>query len=106
MIFVFPSMEAVRFKRSPESEEGSQKCAKSELDSLAKVYEIHVQFLLLSLCSCSVFLIALREIQETEVTVWTGSQTGADWPQQETPFCGLGLWTVETALGPAPSLCH
>lgn len=46
MTFVFPSMEDVRFKRSPESKEVSPKCAKSELDSLAKVH----QFLLLSLC--------------------------------------------------------
>lgn len=52
------------------------------------------------------FLIVLREIQDTEVTVWTGSQAGADWPQQETPFCGLDLRTVAIALGPAPSLCH
>ncbi len=52
------------------------------------------------------FLIVLREIQDTKVIVWTGSQAGADWPQQESPFCGLGLQTVATVLGPAPSLCH
>lgn len=34
----FPSKEAVQFKNFPEREVVSQKCAKSELDSLAKVY--------------------------------------------------------------------